>query len=555
MFKSARHTMDEAEQLLAEQTQQPHPGSTSKHGRQDVEDHSVQRETKANNDTLHSTELSWKVVFGATLVALGGVLFGYDVGIISGAILQLEEDFVLSPLEKELVVSLMLLGAMVASMVGGFVIDALSRKWSIVLNAVIFLLGAILLATAKSFAMLIIARIVVGFAVSLSAIAEVVYISEVAPPKHRGLLVSLNELGITGGIMLAYIVNYALIETQEGWRIMFAISAAPAILQGIGMVFLPQSPRWLLLKGQLPKARASLISLRAKSATTDQIDTELGAMDRVIAAEARRPFSALFRSPSLRRGLLLGCALTLLQQLTGQPNILYYGTTVFKAAGFETNKQAALANTLLGGVKVFATILALWKVDKLGRRLLLLIGCTIMVASLLVLASVTVAFPPISPSNGTNTTTTTGMTTTISTTMTSSLTATMSSTVTMPSTGTTTTTLTTTAVPTTAASLALSDVHFANNAVKWTSLGAILAFVIAYAFRYCIADTDIPTRTSLISTCNIESSDCVPPCNRFSLCSVHFLTHDCWASSGIHRHPINLGLLVPDSLIAECVCV
>lgn len=342
-----------------------------------------------------SSKLNRTVMLAALMAALGGFLFGYDVGVISGALLQLEEDFGLSDVQKELVVSIMLVGAIAASLVGGYIVDFFGRRDAIVGNAVFFITGAIVLATAKSYGVLLFGRLLVGFGVSLSAIAEVIYISEIAPPAVRGLLVSLNEMGITVGILVAYGINYGLITTPGGWRWMFGLSAIPAAIQGVGMLLLPKSPRWLVLKERPYDAQRAMRKVRGGDTSDAELKEELSRMERTLQEQHSIRLSQLLTDPVLRRCLMIACALTLLQQFTGQPNVLYYGSTLFKAAGFETDREATLANMVIGAAKVLATGVALVKVDKLGRRALLLIGVTIMVASLVVLAGVTHAYPPI----------------------------------------------------------------------------------------------------------------------------------------------------------------
>lgn len=351
-----------------------------------------------------SSSLKWAAVFAA----LGGILFGYDIGIISGALLQLEEEWQLSVFQKELVVSLMLVGAIMGSLTGGYIIDYFGRRRSIMGNAGLFVIGAVGLCAAQDLATLLIARVIVGYAVSISAVAECVYISEIAPAANRGSLVSLNELGITIGIFLSYLVNYCLIETPGGWRIMFGLSVIPALAQGIGMAWMPASPRWLLLKGYVTKAEAALRKFRVtgtesvQMASThgagydgaDPIKKEIGNIRQSLAAQTNARTIDLIKNPTLRRCMLVGCGIVLFQQFTGQPNVLYYGATIFKEAGFSTNKQATLAQMVLGIVKVIATIISLSQVDKMGRRKLLLWGTVVMVVALIVLASVTAAFPP-----------------------------------------------------------------------------------------------------------------------------------------------------------------
>lgn len=335
------------------------------------------------------------VLLAAFMAALGGFLFGYDVGVISGALLQLSEEFELSDVQKELVVSIMLVGAIAASVVGGYIVDYVGRRDAIVGNAVVFVVGAIVLATARSYSVLLFGRFLVGFGVSLSAVAEVIYISEIAPPATRGLLVSLNEMGITVGILVAYGINYALIATPGGWRWMFGLSAIPAVVQGVGMLFLPKSPRWLVLREQPYAAQRAMRRVRGPAPSDAELDVEVRRLERSLQEQHAIRLSQLLTDPVLRRCLLVACGLTVLQQFTGQPNVLYYGSTLFKAAGFESDREATLANMVIGAAKVVATGVALLKVDKLGRRPLLLVGVTVMVASLLVLASVTHAYPPV----------------------------------------------------------------------------------------------------------------------------------------------------------------
>ncbi|EDQ90746.1 uncharacterized protein MONBRDRAFT_15943, partial [Monosiga brevicollis MX1] len=290
------------------------------------------------------------------------LIASYDIGIISGALLQLDEKYTLTDLQEELVVSLMLVGAIIASLVGGFIVDWGGRRTVIVVNAAVFALGAIILAASNNLGTLYFGRVVVGFAVSLSAVSEVIYISEIAPAQSRGALVSLNEMGITLGILVSYIINYALIDTREGWRYMFGISIVPAIIQGVGMLFLPRSPRWLLLRGHREEVRGvptSLCVIFFHVPTAQIIETANEQQSKV-------SLSALLTDPILRKCLLIGCALTLLQQFTGQPTVLYYGSTLFKAAGFASDRAATLANMIIGIVKVLATAVALVKVDRLG---------------------------------------------------------------------------------------------------------------------------------------------------------------------------------------------
>ena len=408
---------------------------------------------------------------------------------------------------------------MLASLVGGFIVDVVGRRNTIVGNAVVFILGAVILATANHYGILILGRFIVGFGVSLSAIAEVIYISEIAPPTFRGLLVSLNEMGITIGVLIAYGVNYAFISTPGGWRYMFGLSAIPAAIQGVGMGFLPKSPRWLVLKEKPYDALKALRILRGGGgpAVEKALKDEIAQMEHSIQAQHNTKLSQLLTDPSLRRCLIIACGLALLQQFTGQSNVLYYGSTLFKAAGFTTDKQATLANMFIGIAKVVATAIALAKIDNLGRRGLLLWGVIIMTASLIALASVTLVYPPVSVatnSTSTSTSTTTAttalvmdlssstttvarrrrddvhsnVTTFVSDSCLQSLNYAVSSAVSLSGVA---------LVDASASSWHShrcrrdagsssggSQIEFKNNAVKWTSMVCMVVFVIAYAFSF-----------------------------------------------------------------------
>eukprot|EP01147_Barroeca_monosierra_P001071 gene1071-4302_t len=396
--------------------------------------------------TGNSRHANRLVLLAAIFAGLGGFLFGYDVGVISGALLQLEIDFKLSDLEKELVVSLMLVGAMIASALGGYIVDFFGRRDTIIGNSIIFIVGAVFMCTAVNLELLLIGRIIVGFAVSLSATSEIIFISEIAPPTKRGMLVSVNEMGITIGIFVSYLMNYAFIETRQGWRYMFGLSIIPAIVQGIGMIFLPKSPRWLLIKNRQSLARKNLALLREGEVN---IDAELDQIQITINQQKAQRLSMLFTNPQLFKCMVVGCGLVLLQQFTGQPNVLYYGSTVFKAAGFQTDKQATLANLIIGAVKVVATAIALVKVDTLGRRPLLLCGTALMILSLVVLASVTAVYPPVlTPNNGTSTNATLFLESFVN------------------------------------SEESNKEYNFTSTTVKWTSLASMISFVLAYSFSY-----------------------------------------------------------------------
>ncbi|KAH3782648.1 solute carrier family 2, facilitated glucose transporter member 10-like isoform X2 [Dreissena polymorpha] len=325
------------------------------------------------------------VITASLMASLGGVLFGYDIGIISGAVLQLRDVFCLSCLDQELVISAMLMGAMLGSFIGGFLMDHCGRRSTIIGNSVVFLLGALILGFAPNFGVLVVGRLLVGFAVSVSATAECIYISEIAPPKQRGLLVSFNELGITVGLLLAYLCNFLLIDASNGWRWMFALSAVPAVVQGVGMVFLPRSPRFLMLKRREDEAEGVLKKLRG----SNRVENEISAIRVSIANEKNQRCLDLCSGQDGMRGrMFIGVGLVFFQQFTGQPNVLYYAPTIFEDIGFRSDSAATLATVGLGIVKVVMTVIALVCVDKIGRRKLLCTGSLFMGISIIALGTV-----------------------------------------------------------------------------------------------------------------------------------------------------------------------
>ncbi|GAB1603025.1 solute carrier family 2, facilitated glucose transporter member 10-like isoform X2 [Argonauta hians] len=336
--------------------------------------------TAPRHNTLYRKFLLFSI---ATTAALGGILFGYDIGVISGALLQLRRDFHLSCDQQSIVVSFLLLGAAIGALISGFLVDFLGRWITIMLNGFIFILGSLTISLAQSFHVLIIGRLLVGFAVSVFSVAECVYISEISPAKKRGQFVSLNEFGITLGLLLSYLVNFLYINVPHGWRYMFGLSCIIAILQILLTFFLPQSPRFLILKGKETQAAAVLRYFHNDVDTEEEINN----IKTAIVQEKSSSWKDLFRSRgNVRKLFLLGFGLVTFQQFTGQSNLLYYAPIVFRLVGFPSDESATLATLGLGTVKVSVAIVALLCVDQWGRRLLLMIGISTMSICLVVLS-------------------------------------------------------------------------------------------------------------------------------------------------------------------------
>jgi SP family galactose:H+ symporter-like MFS transporter len=317
----------------------------------------------------------------AAIAALGGLLFGYDTGVVSGAELFFTKDFHLSAGSEELAVSAVLIGAIIGAGVAGQLADAFGRRLTIIMMAIIFAIGAILTAIAPNLALFVIFRIVIGFGIGAAAVVAPMFIAEMAPPAIRGALVSFNQLAITVGILVAYLVDLAFAAAGMGWRPMFAVAVIPSALLAIGMLFLTDTPRWFASKGRWDEAHHSL----ARVIGPDAAEKEMRHIRKSLEGEKAIPWIARVRQllrPGIRWALIVGVGLAVLQQFVGINTVIYYAPTIFQIAGFKTASTAILATTVVGVVNVLFTIMAIFLVDRLGRRPLLLIGAAGMLITL-----------------------------------------------------------------------------------------------------------------------------------------------------------------------------
>ncbi|HUZ18260.1 MAG TPA: sugar porter family MFS transporter [Spirochaetia bacterium] len=322
-----------------------------------------------------------RFVYLATAVtALGGMLFGYDSGVISGAILFIKKDFSLSPGLEGIVVSSVLLGSLIGALAGGILADRLGRRRLLIITAAVFGLGAVGAAVAPSMSWLVAARLVVGAAIGIASFVAPLYISEIAPVDIRGKLVSVNQLALTSGIVISYLVDYAFAGSQS-WRWMFALGVIPAAALGVGLMFVSNSPRWLLARGHAEEARAVLERIRSSEAVAG----ELSDIQQSVAQQ-KGHWSELV-SRHLRPAMTLGIGLAIAQQVTGINTVIYYGPTIFKLAGFASSSVAILASVGVGVVNVAMTVVAMQLLDRVGRRPLLLVSLAGMTLSLFVLGA------------------------------------------------------------------------------------------------------------------------------------------------------------------------
>jgi sugar porter (SP) family MFS transporter len=327
------------------------------------------------------------LVLVASVAALGGFLFGYDTGVISGALLLLKGDLHPSKFDQEAIVGSLLLGAMGGAIISGWAADHISRRWTKVISGCIYVVGALASAFSQDIWELIGSRFVLGLSVGTTSFVSPLYISEIVPPKIRGGLVSFNQLMITSGILVAYIVDFALKGVANNWRWMLGLGAVPGVALAVGMALMPYSPRWLIDQGRDDEARETLE--RARPHGYD-IDAEMKEIKEVSRDE--RPLTALVSS-AVRPMLIVGLALAIFQQIVGINTVIYYAPTILKFAGAGTG--GAIARTVFVGVtNVVFTIVAVLLLDKLGRRVFLLVGTAGLTVALVILGAY-FAFPSI----------------------------------------------------------------------------------------------------------------------------------------------------------------
>lgn len=307
----------------------------------------------------------------AAIAALNGLLFGFDIGVISGALLYIKQSFALSPFLQGVVTSSVLVGAMIGAATGGRLADRFGRRRLTLAGAAVFFVGSFGMALSPTVGWLIGWRVVEGVAVGVASIVGPLLISETAPPDVRGSLGFLQQLMITIGILLSYVVSYAFAPEFLGiigWRWMLWFGAVPAAVLAIGTYFLPESPRWLVETGRIEEARSVLSSIR----TNDAVDEEIDQIREISKTEEKGDLSELLE-PWVRPALVVGVGLAIIQQFSGINTIIYYAPTILSGIGFG-NLGSILSTVGIGVVNVVLTVVAVLLVDRVGRRPLLLVG-------------------------------------------------------------------------------------------------------------------------------------------------------------------------------------
>ncbi len=315
------------------------------------------------------------VVLTAAVAALGGLLFGYDTSVISGAMLFLRTDFHLTDVQLEFAVGIALAGALVGSALAGYSADRWGRRVTLLGTGVGFGVFAILSGLAPGLITFVLARFFVGVCIGVASLVTPLYLAEMSPARIRGALVSLNQLAITVGIGVAYFVDYKLAESQN-WRWMFMTAVFPAIVLIIGMIFLPESPRWLARAGFRERALAGFQRLGRGA----EAEAELEDVERALQEE-QEGFGILLQ-PGFRIAVFIGIGLAIFQQITGINTIIYYSPEILRMSGYPSAKAAILAAGIIGVVNILVTVVSIFLVDRLGRRFLLLLGTAGMAVAL-----------------------------------------------------------------------------------------------------------------------------------------------------------------------------
>ena len=327
-----------------------------------------------------SSSINLTLVLVAVTASLGGLLSGFDMGVISGALLYINETWALSSLQQGWLVSSAIVGSVIGAAANGFLADIYGRKKIIIATALIFILGSLLCGYAATPGWLIFSRIIIGIAVGMISFVAPIYLSEIAPEKIRGTLVSLYQLALTAGILLSYLINRIFANFEYNWRLMLASGALPAIILLIGILFLHDTPRWLISKGKIDEAK----TIFKKISDGKNIDTQVAEIQATLSTSTKK--EKLSFQKWMFMPIFVGVGLMFVQICTGINTIIYYTPTIFNLAGFSDNISAIYATIGVGVVNFLMTFVAIAYADKFGRKPLLYIGLSGMLLSLFALS-------------------------------------------------------------------------------------------------------------------------------------------------------------------------
>lgn len=333
----------------------------------------------SNTNSFTNEKPSPLVITLTAMSSISGLMFGYDTGYISSALVSIGESFG-SPLsygDEQFITAATSLGALIFAFSSGIIVDFLGRKPVLMISNVMFIVGAIIQCAANSVWTMVAGRFVMGFGVGIGSLIAPLYISELAPSRFRGRLVVINCLGITGGQLIAYAIGAGLDKVHNGWRIVVGISMIPAAVQFIGFIFLPETPRFMIMTNKIDKA-ISVLKKTHPNASHESILAkvmELQSEDNEILGNPFQKWwtavKELHTVPSNFRALFLSCALQMIQQLTGFNSLMYFSATIFKSVGFDDSTSVSL---VVASTNFVFTIIAFFLIDRVGRRRMLLIS-------------------------------------------------------------------------------------------------------------------------------------------------------------------------------------
>ncbi|MCC7155551.1 MAG: sugar porter family MFS transporter [Bryobacterales bacterium] len=340
--------------------------------------------------TLPARGSTFYVYLASIVAATSGLLFGFDIAVINGALLFLRRQFGLTEFQTEIAASSLLVGCVAGASIAGWMSDRFGRRKVLMVSAILFALSSIGAALPRSMEEFIAARFLGGIAIGMASVLAPVYIAEVAPARIRGRLVSLNQMAIVTGILLAYFVNWVLsFQGEQSWRWMFASAALPSAAFLAALFFVPESPRWLVENQRASEALLVMARVGGSAEAYRQLDDIEAAI-----AEESGTFADLLQ-PGMRRALIVGIVLAVLQQITGINTVLFYGSVIFKNyAGTARDTSAIGASVIIGLVNFLATIVAIATIDKLGRKPLLFVSSACMAVCQLALAGAFAINPP-----------------------------------------------------------------------------------------------------------------------------------------------------------------
>lgn len=347
-------------------------------------------------ETFTKKRNSGYVLFMAVVAAIGGILFGYDTAVISGTISSVSGQFSLDTIQQGWYVGCALVGSIIGVLFAGTLSDSIGRKKTMLIAATLFCLSAIFCAASAGFVQLVCFRIIGGMGIGIVSIVSPVYISEVSPADRRGTMVSLYQLAVTIGFLAAYIVNFWIqdaaqsaqyssgwwrhVMQDEMWRGMLGSMTVPATMYFIVIFFIPESPRWLIVKGEGGKASAILTRIYSDRAAAE---TQMSETKASIEGETVSEWKALLQ-PGILKAVIIGSAIAILGQFMGVNAVLYYGPEIFSDAGLSSG-DSMFSQVLVGAVNMLTTVIAVFIIDKVGRKQLIYWGVSGMILSLIMI--------------------------------------------------------------------------------------------------------------------------------------------------------------------------